>query len=89
VRNETPSEAHERWVEFGVERYRETFLRLFIRECQGGRVPGTTQMSEDELLAFFRQQPPEYFQLRAQQSPQVAMQELKEFARLEAQSGVQ
>jgi hypothetical protein len=88
VRRETPAEAHERWVEFGVRRYRETFLRLFIRECRGGRVPGTTEMSEDELLAFFREMPVEYWQQRAQTSPQVALQELRAFADLESRSEV-
>jgi hypothetical protein len=89
MKKETPAEKHEEWVLFGVRRYRETFLRLFISECRGGRVPGTTEMSEEELLAFFREQPPEYFQLRAQQSPADAMRELNEFARLEARSEVQ
>jgi hypothetical protein len=88
MKRETPAQKHERLVEHGVRHYRERFIQLFLHEAQGGRVPGTTEMSEGELLAFFRAQPPEYWQLRAQSSPTDAMRELQAFADMESRSEV-
>lgn len=82
---ETPAERHERLVERGVRRYRETFIRIFVRECQGGRIPGTSELSEEEVRALFRSRPPEEWQALAQVDPEKALAELRRFARLEGQ----
>ena len=83
---ETPAERHERLVERGVRHYRETFIRIFVRECQGNRIPGTSEISEEEVRALFRARPPEEWQALAQTDPEKALAELRHFARLEGQT---
>jgi len=69
-------------VDRGVNRYRDTFLDLFLRVAKQ-RVPGTERMSDEDLRNAFRERPPEEWVRRAQVDPVTALKELRQFERLE------
>ncbi len=49
----------------------------------GGRIPGTTEMDQDDVGAFFQETDPAYWQNLAQTNTQEALRQLNAFAAVE------
>ena len=77
----TQAEKHGHAVQHGIETYRRVFIHLFAREVEGGRVPGTAEVSGDEARAFFDARPAEDWYALATTNPEAAINELRQYAR--------
>ncbi len=83
MKDQTPAEKHDWLVQQGAERYVDVFLMVMKHMAQGGRTPGITVPSRQELLDFYHKTTPAYWQALATQAPEEAQSQVEQFAKAE------
>lgn len=66
-------------VETGANRFADTFMSVFAYMAQGGRTPGITIPSREELRKIYESTNEQYWQTLHQTDPQEAQSQLEQF----------
>ena len=75
----TPAEQLDYLVQQGADRFVETFLSTMRYMSQGGRTPGLTLPSKEELLALYSQTNDTYWQNLQATDPEGAKSQIKQW----------